>query len=62
VAFATNIWNNMEMLAQGASIATIVTNLPKSEIPVRQLGFKNVPQRTRGSSIQKDEGRAIGMI
>jgi hypothetical protein len=62
VAFATNIWNNVEMLAQGGSIATNVTNLLKSEIPVRQLGFKNVPQRTRGSSIQKDQGRTIGMI
>jgi NADPH2:quinone reductase len=42
VAFAANIENDREMLAQGGSIATYATNAPKSEIPVWQLMFKNV--------------------
>jgi NADPH2:quinone reductase len=41
VAFAANIAGDIEVLAQGGSIATYATNAPKSEIPVWQLVFIN---------------------
>ena len=41
VAFAANIASDIEVLAQGGSIATYATNAPKSEIPVWQLVFMN---------------------
>jgi len=41
VAFAANIKNDVEMLAQGGSIATYATNAPMSEISVWQLVFIN---------------------
>lgn len=41
VAFAANIKVNMEVLAQGGSIATYATNAPVAEIPVWQLVFIN---------------------
>ncbi|HEX3438224.1 MAG TPA: NADPH:quinone reductase [Pseudacidobacterium sp.] len=41
VAFAANIKNDIEVLAQGGSIATYATNAPASEIPVWQLVFIN---------------------
>jgi NADPH:quinone reductase len=41
VAFAANIATDIEVLAQGASIATYATNAPKSDIPVWQLVFIN---------------------
>lgn len=41
VAFAANINADVEMLAQGGSIATYATNAPMSEIAVWQLVFKN---------------------
>jgi NADPH:quinone reductase len=42
VAFAANIKNDVEMLAEAGSIATYATNMPESEIPVWQLVFKNL--------------------
>ena len=41
VAFAANIATDIEVLAQGGSVATYATNAPKSEIPVWQLVFIN---------------------
>ena len=41
VAFGANIKTDMEVLAQGGSIATYATNVPTPEIPVWQLGFLN---------------------
>jgi NADPH:quinone reductase len=41
VAFAANISTDVEVLAQGASIAAYATNAPTSEIPVWQLVFIN---------------------
>lgn len=41
VAFAANIKADIEVLAQGGSIATYATNTPVAEIPVWQLGFIN---------------------
>lgn len=42
VAFDANIETDIEVLAQGASIAAYATSAPNSEIPVWQLVFKNV--------------------
>ena len=41
VAFAANIKADIEMLAQGGSIATYATNAPNPEVPVWQLVFLN---------------------
>jgi NADPH:quinone reductase len=41
VAFAANIKNDSEVLAQGGSIATYATNAPTPEIPFWQLVFMN---------------------
>jgi len=41
VAFAANIKSDVEVLAQGGSIATYATNAPMAEIPVWQLVFIN---------------------
>ena len=41
VAFAANIETDMEVLAQGGSIATYATNAPRPEIPFWQLVFVN---------------------
>jgi NADPH2:quinone reductase len=41
VAFAANIKIDIEVLAQGGSIATYATNAPTTEIPVWQLVFIN---------------------
>jgi NADPH:quinone reductase len=41
VAFAANIRTDIEVLAQGASIATYATNTPFAGIPVWQLVFMN---------------------
>ena len=42
VAFAANIGTDIQVLAQGGSIATYATNAADSPIPVWQLVFKNV--------------------
>ena len=42
VAFAANIGTDIQVPAQGASIATYATNAADSPIPVWQLVFKNV--------------------
>jgi NADPH:quinone reductase len=41
VAFAANIKTDMEVLAQGGSIATYATNAPTPEIPFWELVFMN---------------------
>lgn len=41
VAFGANIETDVEVLAQGGSIATYATNAPTSEIPFWQLVFSN---------------------
>ena len=41
VAFAANIKSDVEVLAQGGSIATYATNAPMAEIPVWQVVFIN---------------------
>jgi NADPH2:quinone reductase len=41
VAFAANVNADIQVLAQGGSIATYATNAPNSEIPVWQLVFQN---------------------
>jgi NADPH2:quinone reductase len=41
VAFAANIKTDIEVLAQGGSIATYATNTPMAELPVWQLVFVN---------------------
>jgi NADPH2:quinone reductase len=41
VAFAANIKNDIEVLAQSGSIATYATNAPTPEVPVWQLVFLN---------------------
>jgi NADPH2:quinone reductase len=41
VAFAANIKTDVEVLAQGGSIATYATNAPTPKIPVWQLVFTN---------------------
>src|SRR5713226_9218764 len=41
VAFAANIETDMEVLAQGGSIASFATNAPRPEIPFWQLVFIN---------------------
>jgi NADPH:quinone reductase len=41
VAFAANIKTDVDVLAQGGSIATYATNAPTTEIPVWQLVFIN---------------------
>jgi hypothetical protein len=41
VAFAANIKTDMEVLAQGGSIATYATNAPTPEIPFWELVFVN---------------------
>lgn len=41
VAFAANIEADVEVLAQGGSIATYATNAPRAEIPIWQLVFVN---------------------
>src|SRR5262250_1129504 len=41
VAFAANIRADIELLAQGGSVATYATNLPIAETPVWQLVFVN---------------------
>jgi NADPH:quinone reductase len=41
VAFAANIQTDMEVLAQGGSIATYATNAPKAQIAVWELVFVN---------------------
>src|SRR5262249_19328213 len=41
VAFAANLNIDVQVLAQGGSIATYATNAPASEIPVWQLVFIN---------------------
>ena len=41
VAFAANIKTDVEVLAQGGSIATYATNAPAPEIPFWQLVFIN---------------------
>jgi NADPH2:quinone reductase len=41
VAFGANIKTDMEVLAQGGSIATYATNAPTPEVPVWQLVFVN---------------------
>jgi NADPH2:quinone reductase len=41
VAFAANIKADIEILAQGGSIATYATNAPKPEVPVWQFVFLN---------------------
>jgi NADPH:quinone reductase len=41
VTFGANIKTDMEVLAQGGSIATYATNAPTPEIPVWQLVFVN---------------------
>jgi NADPH2:quinone reductase len=41
VAFAANVMTDMQVLAQGGSIATYASNAPMAEIPVWQLVFIN---------------------
>jgi NADPH2:quinone reductase len=41
VAFAANVKTDVQVLAQGGSIAAYATNAPMAEIPVWQLGFIN---------------------
>jgi NADPH:quinone reductase len=41
VAFGANVKTDTEVLAQGGSIATYATNVPRPEIPVWQLVFVN---------------------
>ena len=41
VAFAANISTDVEVLAQGGSLATYATNAPSPEIPFWQLVFMN---------------------
>ena len=57
VAFAANINTDVEMLAQGGSIATYATNAPKPEIPVWQLVFKNVRMFFIGSDDVPEEAK-----
>lgn len=57
VAFAANIDTDVEMLAQGGSIATYATNAPKPEIPVWQLVFKNVRMFFIGSDDVPEEAK-----
>ena len=68
VAFAANIKTDIEVLAQGGSIAAYATNTPIAEIPVWQLVFINarlffvgsddVPPETKSEAAQ-DINRAL---
>ena len=57
VAFAANIGTDIQVLAQGGSIATYATNAADSPIPVWQLVFKNVRLFFVGSDDVPVEGK-----
>lgn len=57
VAFAANIKTDIEVLAEGGSIAAYATNAPSSEIPVWQLVFKNARMFFIGSDDVPSEAK-----
>jgi len=68
VAFAANVGTDIEVLAQGGSIATYATNTPMAEISVWHLAFINarlffagsddVPSEAKGEAA-RDMNRAL---
>jgi NADPH2:quinone reductase len=58
VAFAANLKTDVQVLAQGGSIATYATNAPTAEIPVWQLVFINARLFFIGSDDVRKEAKA----